>query len=80
MKSTRRFEEKREKEQKYPFLGYWKGGQLSREEFVILFTEPNVGTVVWVGEEDNTWSLGEHNNKWVMEEFSPIKDKVILEN
>jgi len=47
---------------KYPYLG--KNGEL-----VILFTSPEIGTVVIPSEG---WPLGHHSKSWAEDNFEPL--------
>lgn len=67
-------------EQTYPYLGIYT--QVEETQFIVLFTEPCHGTVVWTGITDR--KLGESSfedgSEWVEKMFKPFTGKIELSN
>lgn len=63
----------------YPWLGHWNIDSSGGGEFVVLFTSPNNGTVIW-SDERSKWRQGVHSQSWMEETFIPFTGKIVLEN
>lgn len=61
---------------KFPCLMRYNKGN---KDFVVLFTENKIGTVVYK-EPTCEWELGLYSNRWVMEYFEPFVGEIILSN
>lgn len=78
MKSTNTEKEKEEKPA-FPCLKKWI--EEYNDPFVVLFSEPRAGTVVWT--ENSSWKIGDYHEEFVSFDNSSWEDfseKIILEN
>ncbi len=61
------------------FSEYPKQMKTKREGMIVLFSDPEIGTVINVGDQ-SIWLIGYHAKDWDMKKFIPFHGKVTLES